>query len=222
MKSTKPPFGIMQDYLSDIDASNTQSTISELIGVGERTISNWCRIKFTKSKKTEKAIPELVKNFFYDKRSKQGFIERLDRYGYDVDKYQKYDDIPDDVFEDFLLEFFLENIKKKTNPSEKKNAPSELFIQKKIKNYFPQTLHIYNVNPSDFDDVIFDCSRNEFSQLNEKHRILIEGPGGQGKSLFLKTLLRAASKSDNYSYVFCIDLPELISLTKKEIAPFTK
>ena len=68
---------------------------------------------------------------------------------------------------------------------------------------------------------VFNITNPDFSYFEANNRILIEGPGGQGKSLFYNKLYEKAVLSDNYSDVIIIKLIDLISLTEDDLIPMS-
>jgi len=215
----KKPFRIMQKFLSSVDQSNTQETMAGLLEVSERTLSSWCTTKFTTSKKHECIIEDIVAKFFTSDDIMLEFVDYLNDLGYDVSSYSLYKDkIPKSKFESLIRKFLYERLKKKSDTPTTKDTHTDVFLYKKPKQYFQQTLYASNDNGE--NEVIFDFDENNnYAKIKELGHILIEAVGGQGKSLFLAKLFESAAKSNDFEYVFLVDLPELAALTKKKTHP---
>lgn len=98
-------------------------------------------------------------------------------------------------------------------------SSSEIKPTIKKEDYFFQTLY------TAANEEIISIGQNPdyfekgFSGMDNHRRILIEGPGGQGKSLFLKMLEEKALENKNhYEHVLRIELTELVSLSDREIS----
>ena len=210
------PFKVLQSYLKLQNSALTQARIGELLHIPERTVKYWSTTKFTGS--AEDIYYELFKKTL-SPTAPDGLLRHLDSIGYIIpnDLYNLSKENPDH-FINFLIDFLAGNISKREIPIHitkvKKNIEIDEITADENNNYFPQTIYskkdenpIYSI-PKDTNSV--------FGELNNQKRIVIEGPGGQGKSLFLKKVHANAINSKNYKYVFRFELTQLLLISDNE------
>ena len=80
----------------------------------------------------------------------------------------------------------------------------------------PQRLTIQNQQ-----EILLDSENFDFTKLLHQRRILIEAPGGQGKSTFLKRLEAAACLQNCFSYVLRLSFTDLLPQDEREMIPFS-
>ncbi|MBQ6686890.1 MAG: hypothetical protein IJN03_00010 [Bacilli bacterium] len=205
-------FKILYNYFRDIGECSSRLDMAAILDVAPRTIDNWCDKGYpiTKAKLKPATICRIL---FITDKNKLDFLSYLEQQGLLV---------PTEYKDPNKFELFFYMFLKETN-IDKKNFKFNSDIFNKLTNenvddneYFSQKLFKKNT-----EEEKFNISNPDFSYFNINNRILVEGPGGQGKSLFFNKLYEKATCSNAYSAVIIIKLIDLVSLTEEDLIPIS-
>jgi len=203
-------FKVLYNYFRDIGECSNRIDMAAILDVAPRTIDNWCDKGYpiTKAKLKPATICKIL---FITEKNKIDFLSYLEQQGILVpDEYKDTN-----KFELFFYMFLKQtNIDKnilKFNLNKFANISNEIIDDNE---YFSQKL--FNKKTGEEK---FNISNPDFLYFNLNNRILVEGPGGQGKSLFFSKLYEKAIDSKNYSAIIIIKLIDLVSLKEEDLIP---
>ncbi len=213
-------FKMVYNYFHDAGEFRNRLDMAEALDVSARTIDNWCDNGFPirKSKLSPLSIFAML---FFKEKYINGFLCYIEQQGLTIREEYKaseqfvlfFDSFlkSRDIYKDFggsrhILT--LPSLKLATN----QHHTTENVVEDE--DYFCQKIY-----SKKNDAETFNVSTPDFSYFESNNRILIEGPGGQGKSTFLGKTSGKALSSDNYSAAIVIKLLDLVSLDEEDLIP---
>lgn len=202
----------------------------EVLYVGERTVKKWIRDGYPIGGNTspsyilEKVF--CVNNGEIDVALVIGFLDYIESCGYSVPLYlDKSPNININMFESFFSNFITQKsplIKKQNAILEHHNLiDNQVIVLKPPKD--PDFFLQYITNEKTGKDIVVfpeKIDNPDLRTLQEYSRILIKGPGGQGKSTFLYRLSRRAKSQNVFQNVIRIELAKLLSFSPDDLDKF--
>lgn len=208
MKQKKEtPFRVLHMFLKNIGSKPSMSDpkknvkftlqgIAEQVDVSVETVNKW-----SAGTQPIRNVNNLFNLLFVDTQiCPEDFLIYLKNHGYNIsDKLFESINKDNSRFITFLSEFLNGNIR---NPIIKSYTAKK---HTKDKEYFPQKLYSKKNNTE-----TFNISMPNFSYFESNNRILVEAPGGQGKSEFLRQLELISKKSKKFDCVIRFELTDLL------------
>lgn len=208
-KEKATSFRLLYEFLNDMGLCSNQQALSDKFGVDIRTINNWVNKGLPKDLRCGISHSDIFDTFFQNNNELfNNFLFYIEDKGVRIPSSLR-------AHGDFKT-FFISFLKAKlvdcytSKPTVVKSyTPS---LESKKENYFEQSIYL-NLNKEEI--ITLSTSPNtDFSKLiNHKH-ILVEGIGGQGKSLFINKLFSIAKSAGCFSYVIKISLSDLTAFTE--------
>lgn len=203
----------------------TVEELSDIVSVSENTIKNWKKTGYKNKKINPVWIYEQI---FCDNNNDVNipavvaFLSFLKNKGYSTPSNINIEHNVD--IESF--EFFFTSVLASKNMQEfiiERNSP---FSNQSVALQLPKDPDFYSQHITDEgtgkDIVVFPekIDNPDLRMLQEYSRILIKGPGGQGKSTFLYRLSQRAKSQNVFQNVIRIELAKLLSITQNDLDKF--
>lgn len=202
-------FRMLYDYLKSMEVCSSQADMGDELGVSPRTISVWCNKGYPGSSAQVTTIYIFKKYFQNNTQLMVGFLNYVIQNGFDIPEQQK----GLDSFQIFLNYFLCSDASAAGKPPRKVSPVLPPCTEDEV--YYPQSLLLKETN--ELLLTLSDRSSCDPSKISGRKRLLIEAPGGQGKSLFLRKLQKALLNNSAYQYVVCFDLTDLLLHSEAEL-----
>lgn len=208
-KEKTTSFRLLYDFLCDMGLCSSQQALSDKFGVDIRTINNWVNKGLPKDLRCGISHSDIFDFYFKENNELfNHFLFYIEDKGVLIPSNLRAHGDFKTFFISFLKSTFVDCHTSKPTIIEP-YTPSLKSIKE---NYFEQSIYL-NLNKEEI--ITLSTSPNtDFSKLiNHKH-ILVEGIGGQGKSLFINKLFSIAKNAGCFSYVIKISLSDLTAFTE--------